>query len=492
MLTKTHEAVEHFLKDVDEQIAYEPMHAAINEELLGHVEDKAEMYMDFGLEEDAAYEKAVRDMGDPSILGIQLNDAHHLRVAKPLLFLVISLTLLGLLGNIADGGLYALFDSLYFLWGIIVLAVVMRRGYPALLKYADIVIKIFLFGLLALVTMLFVPRLFDLDLVPHHFFSIYSPSVRYGVMQLSIPMMAVLLYRNRRKGFKGIWIVFAYEALMILLARLTYMSDTAYVPIITMLISCTGIIIYMIRKDYFMINKIKGLIGAAAGTVLLAALFCGIQWNDVSSNLRMFINPNTKASLSDAWDDSYNNVLIRELFGSAELFGETRLSQQELVRYKTAQWYYEDGEGNWNNGNDSWRSLEDHVKYKMQDTDNLDIKDVLPQHYLNNYRIAYWMLKYGIIPAILPVSLIVLTQIAMFLVVFQIRNRLGRLTALAGCMAFTVQNLFYFFGNLGFQFGKFGNLPFVSEGLVSITGTMVMAGLILSAYRFDTVMKEEK
>lgn len=492
MRTNKHKVLEHFLQEVDEQIGYQPMHAAINEELRGHVEDKAEMYMDFGLEEEIAFEKAVRDMGDASALGIQLNDAHHLRVAKPLLMLIIALTCIGFLGNIADGGIFAFFDSLYFLWGITVLAVVMWRGYPTLLKYTDKVLKLFLIGLLAFVVIYFVPRIFGSDLIPHQFFCLYSPSVRYGVLQLSIPMAAVILYRNRRNGLKGIGFIFIYEALLILLIRLTHMADAAFIPIITMLISCTGIMIYMIAKDYMPISKLKGMISAVLGTFLLLALFCGIQWKDVSENLQLFMNPNERASVSDAWDDSYNNVLIRELLGKAELVGETPISQEELVCYKTAQWYYEDGEGNWNNGNDSLISLEDNIRYELQDADNLEIEDVLPQHYLNNYRITYWILKHGMIPAILPISLIIAAQIAMFWVAFQIKNRLGRLAAMAGCFAFAVQNVFYFLGNFGFQFGKFGNLPFISEGLVSITGTMIMAGLILSAYRFDTVMKEEK
>lgn len=383
-------------------------------------------------------------------------------------------------------------DSLYFLWGILVLTVVMLWGYPTLLKYADKVLKVFLIGLWAFILLLFVPRLVDIDLVPHHFFSIYSPSVRYGVIQLSIPMAAVILYHSRRKGLRGIWLVFAYEAAMILFACLSYMSDTVYVPIVTMVISCTGIIIYMILKAYFSISKLKGVISTVAGTVLLATLFCAIQWNDVYANLQMFINPNASASVGTAWDDSYNNVLIQDLLSRAGLFGEVKLSEDERVSYLTSQWYYEEGAGNWNNGEEGYRSLKNHVEYKMQYADNLELEDILPQHYLNNYRIAYWILKYGIVSALVPVLLIIETQIAMFWVAFKIKNRLGRLTAVAGCFAFTIQNMFYFLGNFGFQFGKFGNLPFVSEGLVSITGTMVMAGLILSAYRFDTVVKEEK
>ena len=87
MRSDVHKVLNHFLEEVDEQIGYQPMHAAINEELRAHIEDKAHVYMEYGVEEEEAYEKAVRDMGDASALGIEMHEAHHLRTAKPLLLL---------------------------------------------------------------------------------------------------------------------------------------------------------------------------------------------------------------------------------------------------------------------------------------------------------------------------------------------------------------------------------------------------------------------
>ena len=91
MRSEQQERLNHFLEDVDEQIAYKPIHAAVNEELRAHVEDKAETYMEYGIEEDEAYEKAIRDMGDASVIGIQMNETHHLRIAKPLLAAILIL-----------------------------------------------------------------------------------------------------------------------------------------------------------------------------------------------------------------------------------------------------------------------------------------------------------------------------------------------------------------------------------------------------------------
>ena len=75
---------------------------------------------------------------------------------------------------------------------------------------------------------------------------------------------------------------------------------------------------------------------------------------------------------------------------------------------------------------------------------------------------------------------------------FCIKNRLGRAVAFSGGLVFAVQTVIYLIENFGFQFGAFSNFPFVSEGIVSITGSAVLAGMILSVYRFDIVIDERE
>ena len=63
MPSETYEAVENFLKDVDEQISCKIGLDSVNRELRGHIEDKAALYMEYGVEEKEAYRRSVRDMG---------------------------------------------------------------------------------------------------------------------------------------------------------------------------------------------------------------------------------------------------------------------------------------------------------------------------------------------------------------------------------------------------------------------------------------------
>ena len=142
MLAKKEKQLEEFLNNVDDQIAYQPMHFAVNEELRAHIDDKAEMYMGLGLDEDTSYDKAIRDMGDAYVLGTQFNETHRLRNAKTMLILLIVLVILGLIRNIAADGIVGVWESFYYVIGLGVLGVVFFRGYPALLQYGEKIFKI--------------------------------------------------------------------------------------------------------------------------------------------------------------------------------------------------------------------------------------------------------------------------------------------------------------------------------------------------------------
>ena len=50
----------------------------------------------------------------------------------------------------------------------------------------------------------------------------------------------------------------------------------------------------------------------------------------------------------------------------------------------------------------------------------------------------------------------------------------------------------YLMVNCGLHFGAFSNLPFVSEGIVSMTGSAVLDCMVLSVYRFDIVIDERE
>ena len=83
-------------------------------------------------------------MGAPDVVGMELNKYHRLRIAKPLLVLILVLMAVGAAGELLRDGmewnlsgiLFEISDKRHYLWGLLVLFLVMRFGYPFLLKHA--------------------------------------------------------------------------------------------------------------------------------------------------------------------------------------------------------------------------------------------------------------------------------------------------------------------------------------------------------------------
>ena len=90
------QAVAEFLKHVLEQIKYKKIHPYIRQELEDHIESLKEAYEKEGLTEEAAYEKAITQMGDATIVGKELHEKHKPRCEWSLLILFSLLIGIGL------------------------------------------------------------------------------------------------------------------------------------------------------------------------------------------------------------------------------------------------------------------------------------------------------------------------------------------------------------------------------------------------------------
>ena len=515
MPSESFERVENYLKDVDEQISCKIGLDSVNRELRGHIEDKAAFYMEYGVEEKEAYRRSVRDMGAPDVVGMELNKRHRLRIAKPLLVLILVLMAVGAAGELLRDGmewnlsgiLFEISDKRHYLWGLLVLFLVMRFGYPFLLKHARGMCVIFIAVCVCLgglyLSFTFFPGWLEYaykteklpGTVSGTIWTLTSSTIFLGVVQIGILVGTVIFYRKRNQYFKGIVLLFLYQAAGILLAAGRYWGERTYIPILVLLLSCLGVSMYFLKKGWTNVGKGKGAAAAFAGFLILLILWAAPQWNRVKESWQVFLAPGERASVTDAWDDAYNNVLIRELLPHAKPFGEIQLTEEEMLRYGTSQWYYEDGEGVWHGEEEPAGDTEDfesYVEYKMQFLEEPSLRNILPQYYLENYRVSWWILRYGWVPALFLTALVLALPILALGTAFRIKNRLGRAVAFTSGLALSIETVVYLIESLGFKFGEFINLPFVSEGLTSITGSAVLAGMILSAYRFDIVIDERE
>ena len=80
-----------FINEVCKEIQYEPVRKGISEELTSHIQDLKEEYLDKGINEQEAEQKAVSQMGIAEEIGKKLNKIHKPKLDWKLLLLILAL-----------------------------------------------------------------------------------------------------------------------------------------------------------------------------------------------------------------------------------------------------------------------------------------------------------------------------------------------------------------------------------------------------------------
>ncbi|MDF2544758.1 MAG: hypothetical protein K0S47_4476 [Herbinix sp.] len=472
-----------FLEDVTNQIRYKPIHNEIEEELKGHMEDRVYEFIELGMDKDDAIKKAVEQMGDPNSIGIMINETRYIKNSWPLLCMVFASVFLGVISNFIDNRLSwgqgflnnlsdIIFNTNYFIWGLFVLGFLYYSGYTLLIKHT----KFILWGFGVSCFAQIVVRIINFH--SFHIFYSYHVIGYYSILLFGL-ILAVLVYRMRQKGIKAVLCSAILLMAMILLQSAmikwnSYISSAVVILLMTWLIS----LLFMIVKGYI-VGKKRSLIALSILLMLLMiGLYNGLFYSAQRNNLELFLTPEKQAV--DHWEDGYNGVLIKELLGKASLFGPIQLSKEELMNYGTGAWYFDEEE------------VANITTYLHYNIDTVTLEKILPQHYHNNYRLACWVLDYGWLPAFLFIAFIAVFYGILFAVASRIKNKLGNTIAICSSSCLSLQMILYLLGNFGYQYGSFSTLPFISEGLLSITINMVLVGMVLSAYRYDKVIREEK
>ena len=137
--------VNEYINKVCSLIKNKKVHPEIKEELLGHINDIIEDYLEIGMSLDIATDKALMQMGNAEVIGHDLNKAHKSNSDWILLIMTISLICLGFfttaflqLNNFNDGYYINYISKLLVFLGIsIVLSLlILKLDYRSLKKYS--------------------------------------------------------------------------------------------------------------------------------------------------------------------------------------------------------------------------------------------------------------------------------------------------------------------------------------------------------------------
>lgn len=134
--------IKEFLNNVCEQIKYKPIRNEISKELENHINETKENYIEKGMEENEAEEKAIKQMGSAEDIGKKLNKIHKPKFNVQLLILLFILLEFGFLVNYLDHTDKWKMNLIVIVLSVIPFLLIYFFDYRKLQKYSNLIYAI--------------------------------------------------------------------------------------------------------------------------------------------------------------------------------------------------------------------------------------------------------------------------------------------------------------------------------------------------------------
>jgi cell division protein FtsW (lipid II flippase) len=422
-------ALQEFLQIICKQIRFKSIHKQITKELSDHIDDQKNEYLKQGFDEETASFKALEQMGDPVLVGKELDKTHKPKTEWSILSLAVILVVIG--GIIQ-----------YFMSGV---NLNNSNNFSYFLLYAPVGIGIFffayffdytLFGRYSKITYIL---MFSITIAGFFIFNRTNGGYRhvYYSFMLFIPIFAAIVYSFRSKGYLGILasgLFYAGTAIIIIFAP-------SFSGLLLLTASCLVILTIAILKGIFNVNKLAGLAIVFIPTLLtLSFTILNIALTSPYKLQRfaIMLNPN-----QDLRGSGWQFLMIRRLFAASKPLGTATI---------------------------------------VGNTTNTSIFQFLPG-WSTDFSLTYIIVRFGYIPGMILIIVMSILIARMFISVLKQRNIFGFLLSFSAFLAISGQIVLYVLSNLGVIAPFAGNLPFISFGAFGFVVNMALLGLLLSVYR---------
>lgn len=444
---------EEYLGKLTEQVRCKMARGAIEQEINDHIEDQKAEFLSEGMSQQEAEEAAVREMGDPVEVGLEMDRIHRPTMAWGMIGLIIGLSLAGyILRGIMSRTVSGLEADVWtdavtswhtsmelpmILFGIVLMIGVCYMDYTRIACYAK---KI----LIAYYILIFIgAQLFGRVvngstrwIVVGGFFSVNM----IDLLWVTIPLYAALLYQYKGQGYSVlaktvVWLIFPYYFLVIRSQSITAFMILGLVYAVVLAMA--------VYKGWFQVRKRIVLFGIGAVVLLLPALLLGGLWLFGAAYQKARIGAIFSLGRYPAGDTQIA-IVRKMLTGSSALGGNPEFT--ELVA-----------------------SMDGSV------------------HLLVSVGAAYGVLAGALLAMLLLFLVLRFTRISL-----KQKNQLGMLMGMGCAILFLIQTVIF----LGENLGILGNVgiycPFFGTGRSGMLVTYLLLGLLLSICRYEKTAPEPK
>lgn len=439
--------IKDFLEKVCSQIKYKPIRKDISEELEIHIQEAKENYIEEGLTQTEAEQKAVEIMGNAEEVGRKLNKIHKPKLDWKLLLIVGILLCFGFLVVLTriENGLngYVTQSNIgkYFICLIIGLTfsiVIYFINYTKITKYSNL---LYLIATILIIFSLCIRN--DIGGIAH---------LRIGAITFSPTVIAVPLYiisfvgfiNNLNKESKLEEILSKYinrkiniELIKIIVLSMFSLLLLSSIPSISsaLILGTVYLIITTTKINELNKNKLRR-IAILWGTVIVLVSFLFIQVMGIYSfrwnRLAVTLNPEI-----DSEGGGWLALNREKIIESANMFGEARNKSEAINMFDEGTEF-------------AFISL-------------------LAHH--------GWVVSISIIIAVLALS------IKLIINAIKIKDNYGKLLIIGIASMYMLQSILNILMNLNLWIESSFNLPFISYGGANLVVNMMSLALILSIYR---------
>lgn len=434
--------MEEYIRKITEQMRCVRAREYVAKELTDHILDQAEAYEERGTGHEEAIVRAVREMGDPVEIGMELDRIHRPQTDYKMIGMAFLFSFLGLLVLYTAGGLSGAPIELFrqclcilLSFGVMAGMYFLDYGFVGRYAYAVYIAMTFLFC----AARGFRTMAGNMGRNPAMLMFVY----------LYIPVYAGILYRMRGKGYGGVG---KCAALQILTAAFAYVFSGTFHTAAAVYGMCMLLLLCAIVKGWFGVHRkvaVMAVLGALVGApVLFIVVNLGIGAGNTLMSVRLaaYLNPAKHAK-----DAGYIYGYIREQLSAALWVGSSEAGAFMETNSMAGPYIYR---------------TEPFILLEL-------------------------VCKYGWLAGGLAVFALGAVVVRAFRIVMRQKNRLGFILSAACFMILLVNCLEGILINTGYYPVTSMQLPFVSYGVgASVTyGTLI--GLLLSIYRNEKIMVGE-
>ncbi len=443
--------VKDFLNTVCQEIKYKPVRDGIAEELKEHIQDIKEDYIDKGIEEQQAEEKAVLQMGNAEEIGKRLNKIHRPKLDWKLLILLVVLIGFGILVAVLKQPImndnYIGKTLLYMIIGIAIGIGIYFFDYKKIKKYSNV---IYIFATIIMI----LPLLFRgmINGVAHlriFNIAIYTPTITLPLYLISF--IGYIINYNKDYNFDinvlNIELKINKDSIKIAILSILSLFFMIVVPSLAnaTILAISYIIIFTIK---YIQEKNKKKLIIMYGSIFIIGVFAVICiMTSPHSFKRILVSFNPEL---DPTGSGWVGMLQKEVLDNTKLIGEA-------------------------------------------ETEILSDKDNYVINVESEYTFIYLLGKTGILVTSVLVLTIILMSIKLIKNAKNINEEYGKFLIIGLSTLFILQSFANVLMNVNMWIQSNVNLPFISYGGVSFIINIINIAIILSVYkRKDIYQYEEK